>query len=377
MVYLFAGFASAQTSALPDYGYAGKNLISSFRTVKYIPKTESRFGIPVVVEFPVTAEELTQKPFLIFDAQAGKAVYHFIKTNQGEPPVSISTSSASLDLQELHDSRTGTYYEKQPTGSDAVFFYKSAVPVTASSIKITLSPNAFKPERVSIFNYSTPGNLSVVASQVPFNNGIINFPRNTSNNWQIVFSHTQPLRIAEFEVVAENTIVQEYSVLRFLAEPGREYRMYLSPDRAVTGMYTEYIRLDDPVSNLVPISAPQSLVNIEYKKADSDSDGLPDETDNCPQTANADQIDKDNNKTGDACEDFDRDGIMNVTDNCPDSPNGNQRDADSDGFGDVCDPEESRLTERIWWLPWVGILVGFGTVGFILKSTVQAKKKSE
>ncbi len=63
-----------------------------------------------------------------------------------------------------------------------------------------------------------------------------------------------------------------------------------------------------------------------------------DHADNCPQVANADQADADNDNIGDAC-DSDRDGdtVANATDNCPDAANASQADADNDGLGDACD----------------------------------------
>ena len=58
---------------------------------------------------------------------------------------------------------------------------------------------------------------------------------------------------------------------------------------------------------------------------DDDSDGVNDDTDNCPLTANADQLDTDS------------DGIGDVCDSCPLIANADQLDTDSDGIGDVCD----------------------------------------
>lgn len=58
---------------------------------------------------------------------------------------------------------------------------------------------------------------------------------------------------------------------------------------------------------------------------DFDNDATPDDADNCPTVANADQSDLDGDGLGDAC------------DNCPEVANPDQVDGDSDTFGDVCD----------------------------------------
>jgi hypothetical protein len=59
---------------------------------------------------------------------------------------------------------------------------------------------------------------------------------------------------------------------------------------------------------------------------DTDLDGLPDLTDNCPDDANPAQDDADGDGVGDAC------------DNCPAVRNTLQADFDADGVGDLCDP---------------------------------------
>ncbi len=75
-------------------------------------------------------------------------------------------------------------------------------------------------------------------------------------------------------------------------------------------------------------------------QADSDSDGVPDDADNCVDTANADQADFDNDGIGDVCDDdIDGDTILNINDNCPMTPNTNQSDVNNNGVGDVCDIE--------------------------------------
>jgi hypothetical protein len=59
---------------------------------------------------------------------------------------------------------------------------------------------------------------------------------------------------------------------------------------------------------------------------DTDGDGAPDSSDNCPSIANPGQEDGDGDLVGDDC------------DNCPLDANADQSDGDSDGSGDACDP---------------------------------------
>ncbi|HSA59373.1 MAG TPA: choice-of-anchor Q domain-containing protein [bacterium] len=80
---------------------------------------------------------------------------------------------------------------------------------------------------------------------------------------------------------------------------------------------------------------------------DGDADGVGDVCDNCADDANADQADTDGDGTGDACEaavtpatDTDGDGVPDSTDNCDAVANADQADADADGIGDACDAED-------------------------------------
>lgn len=73
---------------------------------------------------------------------------------------------------------------------------------------------------------------------------------------------------------------------------------------------------------------------------DTDNDGIPDEQDNCPLSANPDQQDTDGDGIGDSCDsDIDGDDIPNVEDNCPQYANPDQRDSNGDGIGDSCEPD--------------------------------------
>jgi len=70
---------------------------------------------------------------------------------------------------------------------------------------------------------------------------------------------------------------------------------------------------------------------------DRDSDAVVNASDNCPETANKDQLDTDNDGKGDLCDDDDdNDGILDINDNCPLIANPNQEDSNNDGIGDAC-----------------------------------------
>jgi len=73
---------------------------------------------------------------------------------------------------------------------------------------------------------------------------------------------------------------------------------------------------------------------------DSDLDGICDAEDNCPDTANENQADNDNDNMGDSCDlDDDNDGVADADDNCDLVSNPNQEDLDNDGIGDACDDD--------------------------------------
>ena len=91
-----------------------------------------------------------------------------------------------------------------------------------------------------------------------------------------------------------------------------------------------------------------SVRTVTFIVSDSDSDGIPDNEDNCPDDANTDQINGDQDTLGDACDicpdfgneeqiDTDGDGVGDACDNCPQFTNEGQSDGDEDGVGDICD----------------------------------------
>ncbi|MBR9683180.1 hypothetical protein GOV03_01435 [Candidatus Woesearchaeota archaeon] len=71
-------------------------------------------------------------------------------------------------------------------------------------------------------------------------------------------------------------------------------------------------------------TCPNGCETGECILVDTDSDGIADAVDNCPDVTNPDQLNMDNDVLGDAC------------DNCIDTTNPDQLDVNGDGVGDIC-----------------------------------------
>jgi len=83
--------------------------------------------------------------------------------------------------------------------------------------------------------------------------------------------------------------------------------------------------------------------------------------DNCPNIANSDQRNLDQDRLGDVCDnDDDGDGVLDVADNCPEIPNASQNDRNENGIGDLCDRdfEEAPLFAITWGGNDGSILIG-------------------
>lgn len=99
------------------------------------------------------------------------------------------------------------------------------------------------------------------------------------------------------------------------------------------GLFIIGIVMTSGCINQPPKENPNPIV---VELMDSDNDGIKDIGDNCPNMANADQIDTDGDGMGDACDtDDDGDGIPDTNDNCSKQPENYNGYQDNDGCPDV------------------------------------------
>ncbi len=242
----------------------------------------------------------------------------------------------------------------------------------SDSVKFVFDKNIERPTRIRIVSVQKNGSEQVLLPEQFFTNNSVNFPEVNANHYRITLHYIKPLRINEIIFHEKGVPSTTESFVRFIAQPQMAYNIYYN---TVDFVKTKSMELPNfNVGTVMPILNPSSEKdNPLYKKADTDKDGVIDNADNCVGIANTDQVDKDNNGKGDACEDFDHDGVVNAKDNCPMKANRKQLDTDMDGLGNVCDDQESRFMEKYPWIPYVVLTLVFVVVAGLITKTLKQK----
>jgi len=331
--------------------------------------------VPTVVEVPFADEFIERFDFAVLDRTTNYFEPHFFKqeTLINETPLSVNAvpNAASASLINDRDARTYADFPLPDNAHGRVqITLSSKTPITSSALTALLDNNVALPSFIEI-RAVVNGQSRIVVANRNMDQQTVRFPQTTSDSWIITFAFGQPLRISELRLSQDNAAKSSARAVRFLAQPNHSYRVYFDPDRLAVAPVGEAGNLASAKDIHIIIPTIPSQNNLNYIIADTDGDGVPDIRDNCVSSPNPDQQDLNNNGRGDICDDFDQDGIVNYKDNCPDNPNLDQKDTDSDGLGDVCDKEESRITERHTWIPWVGI--GFAALVLISLFVLTAK----
>lgn len=351
-----------------------RQIYSLFKSTAYVYNLN--LTIPTILEIPMDGNYTEQTVAVEeSDTYTRQPVAFITKTTT--TPFYVDTIPVASNSASLFDNNTSTFVEYQPgvmqnavKESIVQLDFNYTRPITSSQLSFELDKNVAVPEYVELYIYQN-GQKNTVITKQRVNSSVILFPQYTSAHFQVVFYHTQPLRITEMKFV-ENQSTYTAKYLRFLARPGYSYQIFKDADGYVPYQYIpEAGNLYADNANTKEIKDILFIRNGLYVAPDQDRDTIIDSADNCITLANTDQQDINKNNKGDACEDFDVDGIVNIQDNCPGTPNTLQQDTDSDGKGDHCDPEESRLIEQWKFLPWLGIVVGFGIVILLFKLTIQ------
>lgn len=335
-----------------------QQVISAFRQYKDVTVAE-QITVPAVVEVPFADEYLERFDVAVLDQTTNAFEPHYFRqeVRLNQIPLTATANVAGANTRAMLDADPRTYTEfTVPDEGEAVsqIGIESEQPITSSTLTILLDSNVALPNTIAIRAGDGAGNDKIIVAPRRMEDETISFPKTTARAWTVTLTHSQLLRITELRLLQENAAKQSTNAVRFLAQPGHQYRVYFDPDRYSAPPVGEAGNLVADEGVLV-LPAQTAQKNPAYVIADVDADGVPDVSDNCVAQANPDQEDKNGNRRGDACDDFDRDGLINADDNCPNSPNRNQADTDGDRVGDSCDTEESRLTERYPWLPWLGI----------------------
>ncbi|MDX1535978.1 MAG: thrombospondin type 3 repeat-containing protein [Candidatus Spechtbacterales bacterium] len=363
------------------YAEAQGGVFNVFRQYKEVNNLS--LTVPTVVEVPFDNDNFERPFFAVLnkDTNEFEASYFRTRTTENLIPISVEVDDMpNAEALRMVDDNLFTYANFSLPGDiqeTVTVTLRGNRTITSSSLSVLLGNHVALPNTIKITTGGLGSNENIVVATKNMNSQRILFPRTSASVWNITFTYSQPLRISELSLNQENAKSVSTTGLRFLAKPDNSYRIYFDADR-YTAIDTEEAPNLTNNEGVLRLGSIPSQNNPEYIEADIDGDGIPDRTDNCVNLANADQADIDNNNRGDACDDWDRDGVLNSKDNCPNDTNRAQADEDGDGIGDECDGEESRITEKYSWLPWVGMSVAAAVIlGLFIAMAKSMRKENK
>jgi len=374
---LALGTTIAAESNLVRYGKVPSQVLTIFREIYEPQSPELQLPKPVKIVLPVQNFGIA-----IVEKESG-AVQPWQKIRQTASravELAVAETSALIGAPgNLVDGESETFAEFDLDADDgaASVTLESTNTLTSTQLRLILAANVALPHEIEISAW-VDEKWKTVLARSRMSEIVVNFPENSAREWRVKFWHAQPLRVAELRFVDVNSrsfeIGEEYI---WLARPGENYLIYSNAAGSARIAVGESGNLLNDLENILEIPAGTSRANPSFAEPDSDADGIANIFDNCVSLANPEQTDLDANGRGDACEDHDRDGVMDDRDNCASFANRNQKDTDGDGIGDACDDAESRLTEKLPWLPWVAIGGVAIVIIFVILQTIHGVAKKE
>ena len=344
----------------------------AFHLVINLPKISLEKLTPVFIDL----SRLNYTNYFVYDNDEKKFIPS--KFTSSIPNIIYGIESSNNELNNLIDKNlnSSVFFEVKNTNIESSEVILNLNPdIYVDAIKFILSENSPMPDKISIFDVT---NNKMILNSKSITSNLIKFIPIKTSQLAVIFHHIQPVSISEiylFPNASKNSLSRKNKKILFLAKPNHNYSIYFNP------AYNPQIYFDsEPNWNLIKKSKNLKFDldinnNSLFKDKDNDGDKVPNNKDNCVDQYNPNQLDKDHNGKGDACEDDDFDGILNARDNCPNEPNVSQADIDKDGIGDACDTQESRFTEKYKFLLWVAIVFVFISFGIISYFVLKKQEK--
>lgn len=403
---VFADGVPVQKITLEQKGY--------FESLLHIAK--NNFAVPTMIDVPVSFNDGAKSYALVIDS-AGDIIPSTIITESQKSSLVLraSDSFGNLDANNMVDGKSNTFTEfpfienggkyevvdsevisrNSANGGNEIMYSEETYvggeeldedtnqnvviidvmsnrSFRADSLNLQFDKNIERPTRIRIVAVNKDGSEQVLLPEQFFGRDVINFPEANTDHYRVSLHYIKPLRISEITFFEKGVPQTTKNLVRFIAQPQMAYDIYYNTDEIVKIKSVEAPNFNSE-KNVKLVQAESVGNNPLYKKADTDEDGVLDDVDNCLSVANTNQIDKDKNGKGDACEDFDKDGIMNADDNCPSVANRSQADEDVDGIGDACDGVESRFMEKNPWIPYVVLTIVFIIIAGLIVKTLKNK----
>lgn len=367
--FLFSGFNVFAAEVDSDLD------LSPFRQFYEIEMSD--FAVPTVVA--VDLEDVQSYGVVVLEKESRSAqpwtnIREYASLGTNYEVVDSSSLIGEEDALVDGDFETSAEFDLDADEGHAFAIIEGEEAITSNSVQIFLDNFVALPHEVSVMVMENGEWRTILAKSKQYST-TYSFPEVTAKKWRIDFWHSQPLRLRELILLDKDDEIAAVSErIVWLARPGEEYLIYINAEAKFHIAVSERPDLLKDDEEIVLLQTGEKKENPGFIEPDVDEDGVADLRDNCVNIANRDQSDLDDNGLGDACEDHDRDGVINSKDNCPDHPNSRQLDTDEDGLGDVCDGEESRLTERLPWLPWVAMGIVVLLIAGIFVGTLKRKE---